>query len=319
MAHDDTACVPFLERLSRRKRILLAGAGGGFDVFSALPLCEYLRARDKTVFLANLSFTNLSEVGADPIAPGLVAIDHETSGPLDYFPEGKLATWLHGRGADSNVYCFDKTGCRPLRGAYETLVTKLDVDAVVLVDGGTDILMRGDEPGLGTPHEDVTSLAAVNGVDVPEKLVVCLGFGIDTFHGVCHAYFLRNVAALSAEGVYLGAYALLPSQPESRAFLEAVEFACRLTPRRPSIVSLSIAAAIQGQFGDVPLTDRTSGSRLFINPLMSLYWGFDLAGVARRCQYLDAVTNTESVWDVNLAVEAHRSQVEVADWEDLPM
>jgi hypothetical protein len=310
--------VPFLDRLSRRRHVLLAGAGGGFDVFSALPLYEWLRTRGTKVSLANLSFTNLTEVDGSVLCPGLVAIDHETGGPIEYFPEGKLATWLHGRGLDSSVYCFDKTGCRPLCGAYRVLLEKLDVDAVVLVDGGTDILMRGDEPGLGTPQEDITSLAAVHGLDVPEKLVVCLGFGIDTFHGVCHAYFLRNVAALAKDGHYLGAYALVPDQPESAAFLEAVELACRLTPRRPSIVSLSIASALLGEFGNVALTDRTSGSKLFINPLMSLYWGFDLAGVAARCQYLEAVADTQSVWDVNRVIQAHRKNIEIGPWEDLP-
>lgn len=302
----------------RRERILLAGAGGGFDVFSALPLYEYLRARGKMVSLANLTFTNLAEVDGTTIAPGLVAIDHETSGPIDYFPEGKLATWLDGRGLDSTLYCLEKTGCRPLTAAYRTLAEKLDVDAIVLVDGGTDMLMRGDEPGLGTPQEDITSLGAVQALDVPEKLVVCVGFGIDVFHGVCHAYFLRNVAALAKNGTYLGVYALLADQPESRVYLEAVEHACKLTPRRPSIVSLSIASAIKGEFGDVHLTDRTSGSKLFINPLMSLCWGFDLGGVAEHCQYLEALRDTETVWDVNLVIEAHRRHVEVCAWEDLP-
>ncbi len=35
----------------------------------------------------------------------------------------------------------------------------------MLVDGGTDILMRGDENGLGTPVEDLTSVAAVTALD----------------------------------------------------------------------------------------------------------------------------------------------------------
>lgn len=42
---------------------------------------------------------------------------------------------------------------------------RLEIDAVVLVDGGTDIMLRGDESALGTPVEDVTSMAAVAGLD----------------------------------------------------------------------------------------------------------------------------------------------------------
>ena len=41
---------------------------------------------------------------------------------------------------------------------------------MVLVDGGTDSLMRGDEVGSGTPEEDTASLAAVNALwGVPDK------------------------------------------------------------------------------------------------------------------------------------------------------
>ncbi len=49
--------------------------------------------------------------------------------------------------------------------------------------------MRGDEPGLGTPEEDIASIAAVHQLALDAKLLVCLGFGVDTFHGVCHAHF----------------------------------------------------------------------------------------------------------------------------------
>jgi len=70
--------------------------------------------------------------------------------------------------------------------------------------GGTDILLRGDESGLGTPAEDMTSLAAVAGLDtVPVRLVACIGFGIDAYHGVNHPQVLENIADLDAAGAYL--------------------------------------------------------------------------------------------------------------------
>ena len=39
--------------------MLVAGAGGGFDVYTGLPIYGRLRKLGKRVFLANLSFTNL--------------------------------------------------------------------------------------------------------------------------------------------------------------------------------------------------------------------------------------------------------------------
>jgi hypothetical protein len=70
-------------------------------------------------------------------------------------------------------------GVQPLRAAYRYLIERLSIDVVVLVDGGTDILLSGDESALGTPVEDITSLAAAAGLVVAVKLVTCLGFGVD--------------------------------------------------------------------------------------------------------------------------------------------
>jgi len=97
------------------------------------------------------------------------------------------------------VLLVDPGSVRPITAAYEALRAELEFDAVVLVDGVTDTLMSGDEAGLGTPQEDVTSLAAVSRLDVPTRLVVCIGFGVDAHHGVCHAHFLENVAAANSD------------------------------------------------------------------------------------------------------------------------
>jgi hypothetical protein len=54
------ASIPLFERVASAERVLIAGAGGGFDVFAGLPLYFALRAAGKQVHLANLSFTPLS-------------------------------------------------------------------------------------------------------------------------------------------------------------------------------------------------------------------------------------------------------------------
>ncbi|MFI9812949.1 DUF1152 domain-containing protein [Saccharothrix variisporea] len=85
----------------------------------------------------------------------------DSAGSDDYFPERTLARWLAEQYLPTTVHALPRTGVRPLTAAYRALVGTLGVDAVVLVNGGTDILLRGDEAGLGTPEEDMASLAAV--------------------------------------------------------------------------------------------------------------------------------------------------------------
>lgn len=132
-------------------------------------------------------------------------ITPETSLHQTYFPERTLAQWLELHHYPSTVHAFARVGVQPLRAAYRALIERYDIDAVVLVDGGTDILMRGDESGLGTPEEDLTSVAALAGIDVPERLIVSIGFGIDAHHGVSHGLVLENIAALERDGAFLGA------------------------------------------------------------------------------------------------------------------
>lgn len=298
---------PLFARLESAERVLVAGAGGGFDIYAGLPLALSLFHQGKQVQLANLSFSALEGLPLDSwLAPDVAAITPETALHQVYFPERTLSRWLHLHGYPSTVHAFSRVGVQPLRAAYRALIERYDIDAVVLVDGGTDILMRGDESGLGTPEEDLASVAAL---DVPERLVVSIGFGIDAHHGVSHGLVLENIAALERDGSCLGAFSVSRTTREGALFVDAVAHAQHHTPDHPSIVNGSIAAAVQGAFGDAQFTSRTQGSELFINPLMTLCFVFELDGVARNCRYLDRIEDTQLIRQVSSAIEDFRDEV----------
>jgi len=304
--------------IEKSECVLVAGAGGGFDVYAGLPIYKRLRLLGKKVFLANLSFVSLGTTNAQALTQALYSVQPTTTGQDLYFPERALAQFLSRGGESVTVFAFERLGAAPIREGYAHLVQSLGLDAIVLVDGGTDILLRGDESGLGTPSEDMASLAAVAGVNVPTRVIACVGFGVDTYHGVCHANWLENVAALTAEGAFLGATALLGRMPEVRFYLDAVNAADLAISQRPSIVNGSIVSAIEGHFGDYHRNPRTQSSKLFINPLMSLLWAFDLAAVARRNLYLDRLTATKTIREVHLAIEYFRETVRSRPWEAIP-
>jgi hypothetical protein len=312
--HWDLRRPPLFEVLDGARNILIAGAGGGFDVYAGLPLAFALATGDTRVHLANASFSALDELDiGDWTMPGLAAVTPDSKGSDVYFPERVLARWLAaGDGAIAPVvHTFDRQGVRPLRAAYRRLVETLDLDAIVLVDGGTDILMRGDEAGLGTPGEDMTSLAAVAGLDVARMVVVSAGFGVDAYHGVCHSHVLENLAALTRDGAYLGALSIPWQSPEGAAYLDAVAYAQEHTPKYPSIVNGQIAAAIRGEFGDVRFTTRTGGSELYVSPLMAMYLSVDLRGLHRRLLYRAALESTATPAHVALAIENFREVVTI--------
>jgi len=293
--------IPLFTALADSKRILIAGAGGGFDVYGGLPLAFALRAAGVEAFLANQSFSPLNLLPLDDwLVPDVAVITPTTDDVSEYFPERTLACWLERNAQPSTVYAFPQTGVQPLREAYTALVDALGLDAIILVDGGTDILMRGDEDGLGTPAEDMTSLAAVAGQgNIPVKLVVSIGFGIDAYHGVNHVQVLENLADLETDGAYLGAFSLPRASQEGQLYLDAVAHAQQATPIRPSIVHGQIAAAMTGVSGDVHVTERTRESRLFVNPLMAMYFAVTVEGLAGRHRYLDRLEQTTTIGQVS--------------------
>ncbi|WP_433042961.1 DUF1152 domain-containing protein [Dactylosporangium sp. CS-033363] len=301
------AVPPLFAALGSARSILIAGAGGGFDVYAGLPLALALWERGADVHLASLSFSELELIDrAAWVDEHVVEVRPETTSPDWYFPEGVLARWLHAHELPSTVFAFPPLGVQTLREAYRYLIARLGIDAIVLVDGGTDILLRGDESDLGTPVEDITSLAAVAALDVPVKLVSALGFGIDAHDGVNHSQVLENLAALTLAGGYLGALSIPAGSREALLYRDLVSYAHGATAQRPSIVQGQIAAAIGGEFGDVRFTGRTSGSTLFVNPLMAMYFTVDLDSLAARCLYLDRIEHTIGRRQVISRIQAYR-------------
>jgi hypothetical protein len=65
---------------------LIAGCGGGFDVFAGVPIGLHLTEAGKKVVFANYSFTNLWACGGEQIAPFAWQIGPHAK-DLPYFPE----------------------------------------------------------------------------------------------------------------------------------------------------------------------------------------------------------------------------------------
>lgn len=300
--------LPIHRLLSVSSRVLIAGAGGGFDLFSGLPLYFALKGQGKDVYLANLTFSNIPlNAGRRPV-PELVEITADSQASSHYFPEKHLCKWFADRGESVSVWCIERFGPAAVTRAYRALWEELKPDTLILIDGGTDSLMRGDESGLGTPVEDISSIAAADtlGDLVERSVLVCLGFGVDAFHGVSHVDFLQATSELTRSGDFLGTFSLTLDMPEVKQFVEATRFVLEQTPSRPSIVCTSILSALEGHFGNHQTTSRTADSELFINPLMTLYWCYQLRAVAQRILYLDRVRNVEGFLQAKVEIEAFR-------------
>jgi len=310
---------PFFDELSDCKRIMIAGCGGGYDFFSGLPLFFGLEKAGATCFLANVAFTNESFISqTEIISPGCYKVTSNSRRSNQtwnlsteiYWPELYVSHWFKEKeNRDVPVYMFIGCGVKTLNEAYKILVETLQLDAIILADGGTDSLMFGNEHDLGTPTEDMTSIAAVHQLTgLKKKFLVNLGFGIDCFHGVNHSLYLENMSMLSKIGGFLGCFSLHYSMDEAKKFEEIYTTSI---PEN-SIVCSSILSSVKGEFGNYhsPYTrERTLGSHLYICPLMSIYFTFSLGIVAEHILYLHLLYGTKSLGDVRTIIHNFRNQL----------
>lgn len=310
---------PLWAALAASDRVLLVGAGGGFDVYAGLPIAWRLARLGKRVALANLSFSDLGGVPVNAwLGHECARIEPDTPGRLDYFPERTLVRWLRSEGQDWDVFAIARAGVQPVKRAYEHLIDDFAPDALVLVDGGTDILLRGDESGLGTPEEDAVSLIAASELTVATKLVVSLGFGVDAHHGVAGTEVLVSLADLAREGAYLGALSIPPDSPEAVAYVDAVAHAALHNSARPSIVNGQISAAIQGLVGQPALPGAPAVTDLFVNPLMAIYFTVQLDALAAKLLYGDAIRPSTSTGQVSREIEKLRAGLPIPDTTNFP-
>jgi hypothetical protein len=264
--------LPVSNQLLSCKNLLIAGMGGGFDVFCGLPIYFQLRSQGKIVHLANLSFSLLS--GLDDslhLTDDLLRITADHQSWLPYFPELYLAQWFHEKqGEDMPIWCFKKTGVRPLLKSYQALVKYLSIDGILLIDGGVDSLLRGNEAHIGTILEDSISLSAVSQLDhVPVRLLGCLGLGAE--QNIAHTQIFENIASLAKAEAFLGSCSLVKQMEAYQRYEEALRYVQGNPRQEASVINSSIISAIQGEYGDYHLTAKTSGSKLWISPLMPIY------------------------------------------------
>jgi hypothetical protein len=246
-----------------------------------------------------------------------VLADHEEISP--YFPEYYLARWFaEARGERVPVWSFEKTGAEPLAQDYERLAQHLQLDAVVLVDGGVDSLARGDEAGTGTLVEDSISMAAIRRLKgLKTSVLACIGFGAE--RDLTHAQIFENIAALTGQDAFLGSCSLTARMHAFAPYEQALLHVQGQRFHDPSVINSSLLSAVRGHFGDFHLTTKTKGSRLWISPLMPIYWFFDFEAVARRSLVLDLIDGTQTFREAVMRVVQQSSVMPRRPGSSIPL
>lgn len=70
--------LPIINQLTTCQNLLIAGMGGGFDIFCGLPIYFELKKRGKNVHLANFSFSDVENLSHSlRLSPTLVGVSFD--------------------------------------------------------------------------------------------------------------------------------------------------------------------------------------------------------------------------------------------------
>jgi len=315
--------LPF--ELERGSRVLLVGAGGGSDVVCALPVALALRSLGCEVWLASLaSVIPLERVeGAEQVLPQLYRVGPHCRVPSPkYCPESFLAEWwLRHFGEERPVWGFTFQGVRQTSEAYRYLVAELKLDTLIVLDAGVDALFWGNEHDYASPEADAIMLLGAYSIKECRRIFGFTNFGTEGFeYEVRHADALQRMSELIRAGALLGACALAPGCSEGKAYLEFCRDSwSRIDEIYQSNMVGALQSAMQGSFGDSPVSYRTQSAKIWVSALTLIYWFFDLDAVAEAKPYLAEVLDSETPLQVLQAIDATRARLGVLPHSDIPI
>lgn len=295
----------------KNKNVLIAGAGGGYDVFCGVPLARELIKSGNKIIFANYSFTNLSMVrNCEKLGEKCVLINENSElEEGDYFPEYLLAKWLRENNIkDRGIYCYSNIGVKSLKDIFKQIAKREKIDAVFIVDGGCDGIFRGDEYDLGTPSMDSISIIAASLLGMKDSYYIFTAFGSEGVNKkISHAEVLKRISDLIKGDAFLGCCSLVNVDKVTKEFDNCIEYVYRnVSEQRKSNILSSIQHAYHGSFGDIEVNEKSSHSPIWVSPLTSIYWFLKLEETAKMKLFYRDCINTDSVSEVADSIEKYR-------------
>jgi len=284
--------------LRSARSALVVGIGGGGDIVSSIPIRNYLRRQGLRVVLGS---TTWERYVVDP-EPGARRLDEimnierlsETSALASGDTVSKkgvrFTASIVSEQLKERVLLLDPNlGVRGLVDGLLSAAKKLELDAVVGVDGGGDVLSSGSERNVRSLLLDSMMLSAIVGLGMPSLLAV---IGCCTDGELTLEEFLLQLSKVAKFGGIQGAEAVMPE--DARMMEEIV-------PKTQSEVSRLILAAWRGESGRFRI--RGGSREAEVTPLAKIMFFIDPAVVLERINPVaKKLLKTRSLEEANEAV-----------------
>lgn len=301
--------------LTRARRPLVIGIGGGGDVVGALATAEASRlyhgarpvvggvAWERQPIDPVPGPRTAAEIeDARELAPGVLAAGPSTRvrGRDVLFAESHMAAFL----GEETVLVDVTGGSTAIAAGLALAAEQLDADLIVFADVGGDVLAHGHEAGLGSPLCDALMLSAAVRLETSGHEVLGAIFGPGCDGELTLAEVSDRLADVARAGGLAGARGITPP------VADRLEAAIRHVPTEAS------AAAVRGFRGQSGITAIRGGRRtLELMPAVALTVYFDVTIAADATARLArAVHDAASLAEANEVLRALGVRSEL-DWE----
>ncbi|HDJ89412.1 MAG TPA: DUF1152 domain-containing protein [Thermoprotei archaeon] len=222
--------------------ISIGGLGGGGDSGGSLSIALALKRMNLNVLiLAMLNASKRDILGARSLAGSLIEV-YSNSWSSGRFFEPHIASI----GWKVYALCL-KDGLEETLNGLKYLKEKLGVKTIIGVDFGADVLVKGDEPDVGTTSNDSLGLAVL--VEAREKLKLKTFLGVGVLGGefggcIPMELLVENILEIVKNKGYLGAY--MPRDDIKKEFLGIAGY---LLSRVPSLMLSIYTDALKNKLG----------------------------------------------------------------------
>jgi len=273
--------------LEDKKNILFCGIGGGFDIFVSLPffypytlssnICPYSFEVPKKHFV----FTNVSH---------------------NYHPEELFKNNTY-EVVDFTSISIPSAGVKPNIQIYKDIISKYNIDCIVMFDGGFDSILTGREIHRGTIVEDFVSMAAIkecikdNLVLKENTYLICCGYGAEIEEKIYIKDIDKCISDLMPSIIDSGV--LNQHSTEFKFYKTSYEAASELVKRKSHIHSRIIAAAEgkRGIFEEDNMFGKNEKLNVNYTDKMAEFILFKGWDVLERNKTLNELKNTMSFFE----------------------
>lgn len=276
-----------------KRNILLLGIGGGGDIVSTVPLARYLRFLGAQILFGAVAWERSI---IDP-TPGPLHLKDFENIEIVASNIGLIRGKVKARGIIPQVSRFSKITGEPvfivdiwngvkgvIKGLNE-IIEKYNIDVVVGVDVGGDVLAEGFEKELRSPLADQVMLAALSKINAHSFIAVA-GLGADGELPL--NTLLKRVALIAKNKGLVGARGLTQA--------DVVELSKIVSHVKTEASKIPILA-FSGFIGET--TIRSGSRKVEVNPILTLTFIFDTKVVYSLSKLAPRIVNTESLIEAN--------------------